>query len=79
MQDVKRRLLLGRELRGSWIVFLSHPPPAAVRSGGRLAQRLLVEAARRISYYSDKSKKCDDKITCRVGELARVVISGLTF
>ena len=59
MQDVKRRLLLGRELRGSWIVFLSHPPPAAVRSGGRLAQRLLVEAARRISYHS--SKKCDDK------------------
>ena len=26
MQDVKRRLLLGRELRGSWIVSLSPLP-----------------------------------------------------
>ena len=25
MRDVKRRLLLGREPRGSWIVFLGHP------------------------------------------------------
>ena len=29
MQDVKRRLLLGRELRGSWIVFLCHPPSSS--------------------------------------------------
>ena len=29
MRDVKRKLLLGRELRGSWIVFLSHPPSSS--------------------------------------------------
>ena len=27
--NVKHRLLLGRELRGSWIVFLSHPPSSS--------------------------------------------------
>ena len=29
MRDVKRRLLLGRELRGSWIVSLGHPPSSS--------------------------------------------------
>ena len=40
MQDVKHRLLLGRELRGSWIVFLSYPPSSS--------------PVRWVSYHSNK-------------------------